>query len=93
MQIIIDTEYPENNNMKFTKHFFDRYFERILKCDKSLNYSDAYSAVKSDIIGKQSNIQMYAFEYFIGNKIPKLKIPFGKGYQLVIRKDWAITVY
>ena len=79
--------------MKFTKHFIDRYFERILKCDKSLNYSDAYSAVKSDIIEKQNNIQKNAFQYFIGNKIPEIILPLGNGYQLVIRKDWAITIY
>jgi hypothetical protein len=79
--------------MKFTKHFINRYFERILKCEKSLDYSDAYSAVISDIIEKQNNTQKNAFEYFIGNKIPKLKIPFGKGYQMIFVNDLAITVY
>jgi|TARA_B100000959_G_C14969457_1_gene619081 hypothetical protein len=79
--------------MKFTKHFIDRYFERILQCKNSLNYSEAVSAVKSDIIEKQNNTQKYAFEYFIGNRIPEIKLPIGTGHRLVIRKDWAITVY
>ena len=79
--------------MKFTKHFINRYFERILKCEKSLDYSDAYSAVRSDIIEKQSNIQLHAFEYFIGNKIPEIKMPFGNGHQMVFLNDMAITVY
>ena len=36
--------------MKFTKHFIDRYFERILQCKNSLNYPEAIAYISAAIL-------------------------------------------
>ena len=78
--------------MKFTTHFIERYFERVLDCNKISQYSEAVSAVFTDMFDRFSIQQYMAYEHFVGNNINELVIPLGI-YRVIFRNDTAITVY
>jgi len=78
--------------MKFTTHFIERYFERVLDCNKISQYSEAASAVFSDMFDKLSMQQYMAYEHFVGNNINELVIPLDI-YRIIFRNDTAITIY
>ena len=78
--------------MTFTTHFIERYFERVLDCNKISQYSEAVSAVFTDMSDRFSIQQYMAYEHFVGNNIDQLVIPLGV-YRIIIRNDTAITIY
>ena len=60
--------------MTFTTHFIDRYFERVLDCNKISQYSEAVSAVFTDMSDRFSIQQYMAYEHFVGNNINELGV-------------------
>ena len=78
--------------MKFTTHFIERYFERVLDCNKISQYSEAASAVFTDMFDRFSMQQYMAYEHFVGNNIDKLVLPLGF-YRIIFKNDTAITVF
>ncbi len=78
--------------MIFTTHFIERYFERVLDCNKISQYSDSVSAVLTDMFDRFSIPQFMAYEHFVGNNINELVIPLGV-HRIIFKNDTAITVY
>ena len=79
--------------MKITKHFIERYYERVLKCDSILHGENSTSAVLSDIMGNLSIHQKIAFDLFVGANVKKVFIPIGNKHRICLMNDCAVTVY
>ena len=78
--------------MIISNHFIERYFERVLDCNKISQYSDAASAVFTDMFARFTIQQYMAYEHFVGNNINELVIPLGI-HRIINRNDTAITIY
>ena len=75
-----------------SNHFIERYFERVLDCNKISQYFEAVSAVFTDMFARFTIQQYIAYDYFVGNNIKKLVIPLGI-HRIIIKNDTAITVF
>jgi hypothetical protein len=78
--------------MIMSNHFIERYFERVLDCNKISQYSEAVSAVFTDMFDRFLIHQYMAYEHFVVNNINELVLPLGI-YRIIIRNDTAITIY
>jgi hypothetical protein len=78
--------------MIMSNHFIERYFERVLDCNKISEYSEAVSGVFTDMFDRLSIHQYMAYEHFVGNNINELVLPLGI-YRIIIRNDTAISIY
>ena len=79
--------------MKITEHFIKRYCERMLNCDCVLCGENSESAIFSDIMGRLTDHQKKAFDFFVGANIDKVFIPVGDRHRICLKNDFAITIY
>jgi len=78
------------NGIKVTKHFIERYAERVLK---TTNYS--YSAMRikvlEDLIERMTMIEKQSFGLLCSSN--NLKFPLGGIYRMVICNKSLVTIY
>lgn len=79
------------NQMKITKHFIERYCERILKLEEHLSFDIVRDMVLEDMIQRMSVVEKRCFQLLINTGIVKLTL--GHTSQIVIEDNKMLTVY
>ena len=79
------------NQMKITKHFIERYCERILKLEEHLSFDIVRDMVLEDMIQRMSVVEKRCFQLLINTGIVKLTL--GHTSQIVIEDNRMLTVY
>lgn len=77
--------------MILTKHFIERYCERILKIEYKMRYKEVRDKVLDDMIERMTMIEKQCFELLTNSGVVKLTI--GHTSQIVIKDNRLITVY
>tara|TARA_R100000008_G_C3524451_1_gene135793 strand:+ start:360 stop:593 length:234 start_codon:yes stop_codon:yes gene_type:complete len=76
-----------------TKHYMDRYFERVFGISKPNDLSNRQvELVISTDMDKRMNIRQKNNMEFISGSKSRAKIPMGK-YTTVVDNDMALTIY
>ena len=79
------------NQMKITKHFIERYCERILKLEENLSFDIVRDIVLEDMIQRMSEVEKRCFQLLVRSGVVKLTL--GHTSQIVIEDDRMLTVY
>lgn len=75
----------------FTKHFIERYCQRILHLKSKMSYKEVRDVVLDDMIERMTIIEKQCFELLTHSGIVKLTL--GHTAQIVIEDNRLITVY
>ena len=78
------------SGIKVTKHFIERYAERVLKIN-NYNYSAIRIEVLDDLIERMTMIEKKSFGLLCSSN--KLTFPLGGIYRMIISNKSLITVY
>lgn len=78
------------NGMRVTKHFIERYAERVLKIGK-YNYSAMRIKVLEDLIERMTMVEKQTFGLLCSSN--NLKFPLGGVYRMVICNKSLVTIY
>lgn len=81
------------SNLKPTKHFIERYYERILEIylDKNFDYKKAINKIFRDMNKRLLEREKNFLTLFVSPKCDVI-VPLGRVNQLVIREGRLITV-
>tara|TARA_Y100000746_G_C15138861_1_gene299934 strand:- start:113 stop:358 length:246 start_codon:yes stop_codon:yes gene_type:complete len=71
-----------------TKHYLERFFERILSKDCTYNSKDVINKMES----MMSDYEYLAFQSFKTSPTT-VKLPFGREFHAVVQKNVLITCY
>ena len=78
------------NGIKVTKHFIERYAERVLKIT-NYSYSAMRIKVLEDLIERMTMIEKQSFGLLCSSN--NLKFPLGGIYRMVICNKSLVTIY
>lgn len=78
------------HEIKVTRHFIERYAERVLKINK-YNYSSMRIKVLEDLIERMTMIEKQAFGLLCSSN--DLKFPLGGVHRMVICNRSLVTIY
>ena len=78
------------NGIKITKHFIERYAERVLKIT-NYSYSAMRIKVLEDLIERMTMIEKQSFGLLCSSN--NLKFPLGGIYRMVICNKSLVTIY
>ena len=78
------------NGIKVTKHFIERYAERVLKIT-NYSYSAMRIKVLEDLIERMTMIEKQSFGLLCTSN--NLKFPLGGIYRMVICNKSLVTIY
>ncbi len=80
-------------NLIMTRHFIERYYERVLgeKPSSKLNPAKLMNQIYSDIENKLLERERIILEMFRFSK--SVRVPFSRQYQLIVRNNTLITIY
>ena len=76
------------SSMIVSKHFMERFFERVLKSECTYCRYDVLNKMQEMMHHYESN----AFKTFKSSS-KKVKLPFGKQYHAVVQNNTLITCY
>ena len=81
------------DNLKPTKHFIERYYERIFEryLHKNFDHENETDKIFSDMNHRLLDREKTFIKLFVGNK-NKILLPIGARYQIVIKNKVLITV-
>jgi hypothetical protein len=91
--IIMNENLSCGKTLKMTRHFIERYYERVLgeKPSSKLNPAKLMNQIYSDIENKLLERERIILEMFRFSK--SVRVPFSRQYQLIVRNNTLITIY
>ena len=80
------------DELEITKHFIERYSERILKMDKHIRLKKLRNQILKDMDTRLTDREKECIKLLINNK-GTIKIPIDGTNQLIISNSVLVTVY
>ena len=74
-----------------TKHFIERYCQRILNISDHMEFQEVKDLVLEDMVERMTIIEKECFEIFCHSGT--VKLPLGQTSQLIVEDNTLITVY